>query len=223
LSGVGAVGDGPPGDGLDMTEGAPLARDRGAPIGAGWWLGVSGLALGWVVAVAALALPDPGRWEPGARLALAALALGTGASLPLAGAGGLRAMLVALPPLALGASLEHAAVVGAVGRAGLALGVIGLLGFAAGRCGRMATRGGVGGLAFGALALAVAVPLLVAVLEAHGSEGAPAVLVELARWSPLQGLYGLAQLDLVVGGGRALVGSLACAALAAGVRGEEGA
>jgi hypothetical protein len=204
-------------------EGHPRVGASGAPIGGAWWLGVSGLALGWLVAVVALGLSDPGRWEPGARLALAALALGAGALLPLAGAGGLRAMLVALPPLALGASLEHAAVVGAAQRAGFALALIGLLGFAAGRCARAeGGRGAWGAAAFGALGLAVAAPLFAAVLNAHGSSGAPAAVVEVARWSPLQGLYGLAQIDFVADGGRALVGGLLVAALAAGARGREG-
>lgn len=203
-------------NGADGAEGG--AASSGGPLGAAWWLGVSGLALGWGVAVLALGLPDPGRWEPGARLALAALALGAGASLPLAGAGGLRAMLVALPPLALGASLEHAAVVAAPWRAGLALGLIGCLGFAAGRGARAEGRGGANTVALGALGLCVAVPLLTAVLHAHGDSGAPAALVELARWSPLTGLYRLAELDFVRDGGRALVGALLVATLAAGAR-----
>jgi len=188
-----------------------------APTGFAWLCGVSGLAAGWSLAVLALALPDPGRWEPGARLALAALALGAGAALPLGGAGGLRALLVALPPLALGASLEQAAVAGAPWRAGLALAWIGLVGFAAGRCGRAIGRSGALVATCCALAGCIGAPLLAAVLAAHGQGGAPPALVELARWSPLTALYGLARLDPVADGGRAFVGALLVAALASGV------
>jgi hypothetical protein len=49
----------------------------------------------------------------------------------------------------------------------------------------------------------------------------PTALVEAARWSPLAGLYDLAELELVEGGGRALVGALLVVTLALGARPSE--
>ncbi len=189
------------------------------------------LATGAALAALALALRDPERWEPGARLALAGLALGAGALVPTAAAGGCAAALVAAPLLALGAALEADAVAEVPLRAALALALIAGLGAAAGRIAR--TGGDRLGTVRRALALAllaafVALPLAAAVVEAHGQAApnggaigpvaAPVWLAELARWSPLAALYHLPTLPLAPGGARALAGAALALLVAFGAR-----
>ncbi|MEZ6017318.1 MAG: hypothetical protein R3F49_19550 [Planctomycetota bacterium] len=221
----------------------------------------------WVLALGALALPDPERWQPGARLALVALALGAGAALPGtastgtassgAGAAARRAFLFAAPPLALAAGLERGVVLDVEWRALLALGLIVALGGSAGCLGRSggldspgdslgdslgdspggspggspgdspghslgaarARRQGLcaSGAALG-LGLAAALPLWIHVWSAHGGARVAGAWSELARFSPLAFLHGLAGVDLVADGGRAALGAALIGALAWGAR-----
>jgi len=193
------------------------------------WTQCLPLAAGAALAAAALAVPDPERWEPGARLALAALALGAGALVPTRATGAANGpptgltlgaatpSLAAAPLLALGAALDADALADAPLRAALALALIAALGAAA----RRPLEGARGAAALALLGAFVVLPLAVAVIGAHGSPSGgapPAALVELARWSPLHALYHLPTLPLGPGGGRALAGAALALLVAAGAQ-----